>query len=144
LTKKIIVRHSGWVTLPVIKDGFDGVLSVAEALKTVPFDIKRVYYIYNLIHHKDVIRGKHAHKTLHQILFCINGNCKVSLDDGVKRQIVELKEPNEGIYLGPGLWHTMYDFRNSCILLVFSSDHFNESDYIRNYSEFLDFSHTQQ
>ena len=136
----LIVRNSRWLSIAAIKDGYDGTLSVAEASKTIPFEIKRVYYIYNLVHHDNVIRGKHAHKKLQQALFCINGSCSVSLNDGTGQQEIELTEPNKGIYVGPGVWSTISNFRNNCILLVFASDFFSEADYIRDFKEFLRFS----
>jgi hypothetical protein len=135
--EKITVNHSRWVRLPQIKDGFDGIISVAEELRSIPFALKRVYYISNLIHHNKVFRGKHAHKKLEQVIFCISGSCDIVLNDGKNIQVVELKEPNIGLYLGPRLWHVMHNFRNNCILLVFSSDYFKESDYIRNFDRFL-------
>ena len=119
------------IELPTIQDGKDGCLSVAEGL---PFQIKRVYYIYNL--NGNAIRGKHAHKKLEQLLFCISGSFIMELDDGVTKQIIGLDEPNVGIYLGPNLWHTMSHFSEDCIILVLASDYYDESDYIRNYSQF--------
>ena len=133
----ITVNNSKWLQLSAIKDGFDGTISVAETQRNIPFEIKRVYYIYNLVYHDNVLRGKHAHKKLQQALFCINGSCNVSLNDGTKKQVVELTEPNTGIYLGPCLWSTQYNFRNNCILLVFASDFFSEEDYIRDFNDFL-------
>ncbi|MGA2508571.1 MAG: FdtA/QdtA family cupin domain-containing protein [Chitinispirillaceae bacterium] len=140
----IIVKNSKWLQISAIKDGFDGTISVAEAQRSIPFEIKRVYYIYNLVHHDNVLRGKHAHKKLQQALFCINGSCSVSLNDGTKNQVIELTEPNMGIYLGPCLWSIQYNFRNNCILLVFASDFFSEDDYIRDFNDFLRYrkSHT--
>ena len=135
--EKITVNHCRWVRIPMIKDGFDGIISVAEEARTIPFKIKRVYYIYNLIHHSRVLRGKHAHKKLRQVLFCVNGSCDIVLNDGKNIQVVELNEPNTGLYLGPRLWHVMHNFRNNCILLVFTSDYFKESDYLRNFDAFL-------
>jgi dTDP-4-dehydrorhamnose 3,5-epimerase-like enzyme len=136
----ITVKNSRWVQISAIKDGFDGTISVAESLKNIPFKIKRVYYIYNLVYHTNVLRGKHAHKKLQQVLFCINGSCSISLNDGTKKQEIELTEPSTGIYLGPCVWSTQYNFRNNCILLVFASDFFNEEDYIRDFNEFLRYS----
>jgi hypothetical protein len=136
---KIIVKNTGWLTLPQIHDGFDGILSVAEQHRNIPFDIKRIYYIYNLMQHKTVMRGKHAHKKLTQALFCIHGSLHIKLDDGTLRQEIELSEPNVGLLIGPKLWHIMHTFRNNCILLVFASDFFSEKDYIRKYTDFLKF-----
>ncbi|MBN2189425.1 MAG: FdtA/QdtA family cupin domain-containing protein [Chitinispirillaceae bacterium] len=137
LMNDINVRNSRWLSASAIKDGYDGTISVAEASKNIPFEIKRVYYIYNLVHHENVVRGKHAHKELQQALFCINGSCSVTLDDGSRRQEIELTEPSRGVYMGPGVWNTLSDFRNNCILIVFASDFFSEEDYIRDYKEFL-------
>jgi dTDP-4-dehydrorhamnose 3,5-epimerase-like enzyme len=133
---KIYVKHSGIVTLPRIEDGIDGTISVAENLNHVPFEVKRVYYIYGL-GNPGAVRGKHAHKELEQILFCINGSCKIGLDDGTHRQTVTLDKPHVGIRLGTELWHTMQEFSEDCILLVLASDVYKESDYIRNYDEFI-------
>lgn len=135
--EKLAVKQTKWIVLPTIRDGYDGILSVAEQNHDFPFTIKRVYYIYNLMNHESVLRGKHAHRELHQVLFCINGSCNILLDDGVQQQEIQLALPHVGIYLGTNLWHTMHNFTNNCILLVFASDYFEESDYIRDYNEFL-------
>ena len=135
--QKIETKNSKWINLTKIIDGFDGILSVAEKSTHIPFDIKRVYYIYNLINHENVIRGKHAHKEIEQVLFCINGSCKILLDDGTSKQEIKLDIPNVGVFIGTNLWHMMYDFQNNCILLVFASDTYKESDYIRDYNSFL-------
>lgn len=131
------------VNLPVIADGIDGKLSVAESLHNIPFEIKRVYYIYDL---KDshAIRGKHAHKQLEQMIFCINGSFVLGLDDGNNREEILLNQRNTGVYLGTGLWHTMSQFSKDCVLLVLASDFYNESDYIRDYNEFIKYIHTER
>lgn len=134
----IYVKNARWISTQKIIDGHDGILSVANEMDNIPFDIKRVYYIYNLINHRNVMRGMHAHKTLEQVMFCLNGQCTVTLDDGNRRQNVVLDEPNKGIFLGTNLWHTMQEFNSNCILLVFASQLYNENDYIRDYDEFLD------
>lgn len=135
---EIIVKNSKFVTLPRIDDGIDGSISVAENFNHIPFAVKRVYYIYNLINH-EAIRGKHAHKKLEQVLFCINGSCDIGLDDGTLHQDVTLNSPNTGIYLGVELWHTMKNFSNNCILLVLASDVYKKDDYIRDYDEFKNY-----
>lgn len=140
----ITVKRSRLIRIPAIIDGFDGTISVVENRALIPFAIKRVYYIYNLIHHENVVRGKHAHKTLEQVLFCINGSCRVLLNDGMREQEIELSDPSLGIYLGPLLWHTMYDFRNNCILLVLASDFFKEEEYIRDFGAFKAFVESKQ
>ena len=124
------------ITLPVIPDGIDGKLSVAEGLVNIPFEIKRVYYIYDL-ENSIAIRGKHAHKQLEQVIFCVSGSFSLMLDDGSNSKEIRLDRRHEGIYLGTGLWHTMTGFSKDCILLVMASDYYNESDYIRDYNDFI-------
>ena len=131
------LRNCRIVELPRIVDSKDGIISVAEARRHIPFDIRRVYYIYGLNYFHS-IRGLHAHKKLEQALFCINGSVRIDLDDGRRQTSVVLDRPNVGLYLGVELWHKMGDFAHNCILLVLASDHFDESDYIRSYEEFLD------
>jgi hypothetical protein len=140
----ITISNCRWLPILSIKDGYDGTLSVAEAQKNIPFEIKRVYYIYNLVHHDNVCRGRHAHKKLEQALFCINGSCCVTLNDGTHEQEIELNEPSRGIFIGPRVWSTLSDFRNNCILVVFASDFFTEKDYIRDFDEFLRYSKSHQ
>ncbi len=133
---KIKVKHSGVVELPRIVDERDGVLCIMNGMQEIPFDIRRVYYINNLDSHSS-IRGKHAHRTLRQVIFCINGCFTLSLDDGYCQQDILMREDNIGIILNPMLWHTMHDFSGGCVLLIAASDVYNEADYIRNYDEFL-------
>jgi len=133
---KIKVKNSGIVKLQFFDDYPDGALYIAEARKSVPFDIKRIYYINNLANPK-AIRGKHAHKKLEQWIFCINGRFTLKLDDGTRKQKIVLDDPSCGIRLGPKLWHTMTDFSKDCVILVLANDYFDEDDYIRDYDEFL-------
>lgn len=114
-----------------------GELVALEERKDIPFDIKRVYYMYNTI--ADAVRGKHAHKNLQQVLICVHGSCKVSLDDGNEKRIVVLNKPNEGLYITNNMWREMYDFSNDAVLMVLASELYDEKDYIRNYDEFLKF-----
>lgn len=111
-----------------------GQLISLEEYKDIPFEIKRVYYMYDTL--KGVIRGHHSHKSLEQILICINGRCKVKLDNGEESKIVSLEKPYEGLYVGPGIWREMYDFSSNAILMVLASDYYKEEDYIRSYEEF--------
>lgn len=112
-----------------------GSLIAIEANKDIPFEIKRVYYIFDT--KEGVVRGHHAHKTLEQVLICVSGLCTIVLDDGKKRNEVLLDKPNIGLYVGPNMWHEMKDFTPDAVLLVLASDWYDEADYIRNYSEFL-------
>lgn len=133
---KIKVKNCRVIELPIIKDAKDGLISVANSLDNIPFEFKRVYYIYRLAN-QNAIRGMHAHKKLQQVIFCIKGSFCLNLDDGAKNQDIIMDKPNIGIYLGIELWHTMKCFSKDCILLVFASDYYNENDYIRNYSQFI-------
>lgn len=136
--EEIKVKNSGYVNLKSIKDDSDGILTVAEGVKDIPFDIKRVYYITNLENFISV-RGKHAHKELEQVIFCVNGSFCLNLDDGTTRQAILMNKLNRGVILGRELWHEMTDFTSGCILLVFASDYYEESDYIRDYNQFLNY-----
>ena len=104
-------------------------------MEDIPFRIKRVYYMYDTA--AGVVRGKHAHKTLNQVLFCAYGSCKILLDDGHEKKVVPLEKPYEGLYVASDMWHEMYDFSEGAVLLVFAAELYDESDYIRNYDEFL-------
>jgi hypothetical protein len=132
---KLAVKNSGLLALKFFKDLPDGNLFIAEAREQVPFDIKRVYFINTLANPK-AIRGKHAHHTLQQGIFCINGSFTLSLDDGKKKQRILLNDPSCGVLLGPMLWHTMSSFSYDCVILVLASAGFDETDYIRDYDQF--------
>lgn len=112
-----------------------GQLVALEEFRDIPFQIKRVYYMYET--GDGVRRGFHAHKSLEQILVCIHGSCKVLLDNGHEKKIVPLEKPYEGLYISNDMWREMYDFSPDAVLLVLASDYYNEEDYIRNYDEFL-------
>ncbi|CAN5201609.1 FdtA/QdtA family cupin domain-containing protein [soil metagenome] len=112
-------------------------LCVVEANKAVPFDIKRAYYIFNV--ESAALRGKHAHKKTKQTLFCIRGSVKVNLDNGSEKETVYMNRPNEGLYLDTLMWHEMHSFSKDAVLLVFASEYFEESDYIRDYQEFINY-----
>ncbi len=114
-----------------------GQLVALEEIKDIPFTIKRVYYMYDTV--SGVIRGKHAHKSLQQILICIHGSCKVRLDNGTESKVVPLEKPYEGLYISNIVWREMYDFSEDAVLLVLASELYDESDYIRDYDEFLKF-----
>lgn len=114
-----------------------GQLVALEEFKDIPFQIKRVYYMYDT--KEGVHRGFHAHKQLEQILVCIHGSCKVKLDNGEEQKVIPLEKPYEGLYISNDMWREMYDFSPDAVLLVFASELYDETDYIRNYDEFLNF-----
>lgn len=112
-----------------------GQLVAIEAMKDLPFEVKRVYYIYDTL--PGVRRGFHAHLNLQQILLCVHGSCKIHLDNGTDTAEVLLDKPNEGLYISNDMWREMYDFSDGAVLLVLASQHYDESDYIRDYDAFL-------
>lgn len=114
-----------------------GQLVALEESKDIPFEIKRVYYMYDTL--EGVRRGFHAHKSLEQILVCIHGSCKVLLDNGSEKKVIFLEKPYEGLYIDNKMWREMYDFSADAVLLVLASDYYKEEDYIRSYDEFLQF-----
>lgn len=112
-----------------------GQLVAIEEMKDLPFQIKRVYYIYDTL--SGVRRGFHAHRNLQQILICVSGSCKIHLDNGKETAEVLLDKPTEGLYISNDMWREMYDFSPDAVLLVLASEFYDESDYIRNYDDFL-------
>lgn len=114
-----------------------GMLVSLEEHNDIPFSIKRVYYMYDT--KKGVRRGFHAHKSLEQILVCVCGSCKVLLDNGKEKKIINLEKPYEGLYIANNMWREMYDFSDDAVLMVLASEVYKEEDYIRDYTEFLKF-----
>jgi len=113
-----------------------GMLVALEEFNDIPFEIKRVYYMYDT--KEGVRRGFHAHKSLEQILICIHGSCKILLDNGKEKKIVYLEKPYEGLYVSNNMWREMYDFSSDAVLMVLASEVYNEEDYIRDYDKFLE------
>lgn len=112
-----------------------GQLVALEEFKDIPFEIKRVYYMYDT--KEGVRRGFHAHKSLEQILICIHGSCKILLDNGTEKKIIPLESPYEGLYVSNNMWREMFDFSPDAVLMVLASDYYKEEDYIRDYDRFL-------
>ncbi|MDO5561888.1 MAG: FdtA/QdtA family cupin domain-containing protein [bacterium] len=118
-----------------IKGDSRGSLIACEQNHNIPFDIKRVYYIFNTA--PDAVRGKHAHKTLGQILVCISGSCDISTEENGRQNTYYLNSPTHGLYISGLVWREMSNFSPDAVLLVLASDYYKESDYIRNYKDFL-------
>lgn len=112
-----------------------GYLTSLEGNKNISFDIKRVYYTYDVP--RDIKRGFHAHKNLEQVLICVSGSVKVKCFDGKEEKIYSLNKPNEGLYIGPMVWREIYDYSENTVLMVLASELYNEDDYIRDYYEFI-------
>lgn len=112
-----------------------GNLSVVANLDTVPFDIKRLYYLYDVPGGES--RGGHAHKDLSQLIVAASGSFTVTLDDGKVKRTFLLNRPYQGLYVVPGIWRTLDDFSSGAVCMVLASEGYIEDDYIRDYDEFI-------
>ena len=113
----------------------NGSLVSLESFKNVPFEIKRVYYIFGT--KNGISRGFHAHRNIKQIVISIAGSCRFVLNDGINQEEIILDTPNKGLMIENLIWREMHDFSPNCILLVLASEYYEEKDYIRKYDEFL-------
>jgi hypothetical protein len=120
--------------LPKISDP-RGNLSFIEGGHHIPFDIKRVYYLYDVPGGSD--RGSHAHKNLHQFIVAMSGSFDVVLDDGKEKKRFHLNRSYYGLYVCPMMWRELDNFSSGAVCMVLASEHFSEADYIREYQEFL-------
>lgn len=111
-----------------------GHLVVAEGNKDIPFDIKRIFYIYGT--KENVIRGQHANKKSKFVLINVAGTCKIKVDDGINQETIVLDKAHQGVYLEEMVWKDMYDFSVDSILIVLSSEYYDGSEYIRDYKTF--------
>lgn len=118
-----------------------GDISVVENSITVPFDTKRVYYLYDVPGGMD--RGGHAHKELRQLIVAASGCFTVELDDGSVKRSVVLNRPYQGLYVVPGIWRVLKDFSSGSVCLVLASEKYDPQDYIRDYDEFIEFKKEQ-
>ena len=122
------------IEVPKIED--EGYLCFMESNNHVPFSIKRIYYIFDVI--KNAVRGKHTHKKTKQVIFCIQGSITIILDNGKDKEAITLNRPNQGLFLDKMMWHEMVAFKEGTVLLVVASDIYKEDDYIRNYRAYLE------
>jgi dTDP-4-dehydrorhamnose 3,5-epimerase-like enzyme len=113
-----------------------GSLIAIEDGYNAPFNIKRVYYIFDT--KEGVERGFHAHINLKQMAIVVKGSCTFVLDNGITREEIELNNPNQGLLIEGLIWREMKNFSPDCVLVVLASEHYDESDYIRNYDKFLE------
>lgn len=111
-----------------------GHLVIIEGMQEIPFDIKRVFYIY--ASQRDVVRGKHANLRSEFVLINVQGTSKIKVTDGKEVQIYDLKEPHSGVYVPKMLWKEMYEFSDDSILLVLSNEHYDKSEYINDFEEY--------
>ncbi|EAH7777100.1 WxcM-like domain-containing protein [Campylobacter coli] len=118
-----------------VKSDSRGSLIALENLKEIPFEIKRIYYIYDT--KPEFPRGAHAHRELEQVLIMMEGSCELVLNDGKNIKNIILNRPDMGIFIGKNMWREMKNFSYGAKLLVLASDFYNEKEYIRDYEEFL-------
>ena len=112
-----------------------GNITVVENNLTVPFDVQRTYYLYDIPGGES--RGGHAHRELHQLIVAASGSFSVTLDDGNVKRTFILNRPYQGLLIVPGIWRTLDDFSSGAVCLALASQKYNEADYIRNYHEFI-------
>jgi hypothetical protein len=113
-----------------------GQLVALEANRQIPFDVKRVFYIYGT--QPDVPRGNHSHYKTKQFLVSVNGSCKVTLDNGISKETFDLDKPNLGLFQDALIWGSMHDFSSDCVLMVLADAYYDASDYITDYDKFLE------
>ena len=124
------------IELPRITDP-RGNLTVAEANKNIPFDIKRVYWLYDVPGGE--CRGGHAHKQIKEILIAVSGSFHVTLDNGKEKQTFLLNHPYQGLLIDTKTWRTLDDFSSGAVCVVLASDFYDENDYIYDYNDFLQY-----
>lgn len=115
----------------------EGSISVWDNNDALPFEVKRVFYLYDIPGGES--RGAHAHKKCHQFIIAASGAFEVMVDDGKQKKVVQLNQPNYGLHIPPGIWASEINFSSGSICLVLTSENFDESDYIREYEEFLNY-----
>lgn len=124
------------IDLPKIVDP-RGNLTVAEGVKDVPFEVKRVYWTYDVPSGES--RGGHAHRCCEEFIVAVSGSFDVTLDDGRERRTFHLNHPYQGLYVGTGIWRTLDDFSSGAVCLVLASEGFEEEDYIREYDDYTEY-----
>lgn len=111
-----------------------GCLVPIEEMDDVPFDVKRIYYIFDVP--EEERRGFHSHRNLEQVLICVHGSVSIYVKTPFEEDVVELNDPEKGLYIGPMVWREMFDWKDDGVLLVLASKHYDEGDYIRNYAAY--------
>ena len=133
---KILVSDCSLIELPKIENRSGNLTSIQNSIE-IPFDVKRIFYLYDIPGGKD--RGAHAHIECHQFLIAGSGSFDVLLDDGKSKKLVTLNQPYKGLHIPPGIWASEVNFSSGSICLVLASDKYDEKDYIRDYQEFLNY-----
>ena len=127
------------LTLPKVHNRAGNITALNNSID-LPFDVNRVFYLYDIPGGE--LRGGHAHKELHQFIVAVSGSFDVTLDDGRNKKTVSLNRPYYGLHLIPGIWGELNNFSSGAICLVLASEKYNEKDYMRDYSEFINWKKT--
>ena len=135
--EKYSVNDCGIIELDRHHSDRHGNLTVVENGKTLPFDVKRVYYLYDVPGGES--RGAHAHKELEQLIIAASGAFRVTLDDGTRKRSFVLNRPYQGLHVKPGIWRDLDDFSSGSVCMVLASEVYLKEDYIRDYKEFLEY-----
>ena len=122
------------IEVPTVKNRV-GNISITEGINNLPFDTKRIFYLYDIPSGEE--RGAHAHKECHQFLVAASGSFDVLVDDGINKKTISLNRPNYGLHVPPGIWAHELNFSSGSICLVLASHKYDEADYIRDYSDYL-------
>ena len=138
---KFSVYDCGIITLDRHHSQRKGDISVIENGETIPFDVKRIYYLYDVPGGES--RGGHAHKELQQLILAASGSFTVTLDDGRVRRTFNLNRPYQGLLVKPGIWRTLDDFSSGSVCLVLASDKYDAEDYLREYDDFIKYRNIQ-
>ena len=133
--RRYSVYDCGIITLDRHHSQRKGDISVIENGETIPFDVKRIYYLYDVPGGES--RGGHAHKELQQLILAASGSFTVTLDDGKVRRTFNLNRPYQGLLVKPGIWRTLDDFSSGSVCLVLASEKYDAADYIRDYDEYI-------
>jgi hypothetical protein len=136
MTKKVSVYDCSLIELPKLQSRAGNITPVSNQ-KEIPFEIKRIFYIYDIPGGED--RGAHAHKECHQLLIAASGSFEIELNDGVTKRTIMLSRPYYGLHIPPGIWAAEKGFSSGAICLVLTSHGYNAEDYIREYEDFLKF-----
>lgn len=135
--KGCVVSLINWIKFQSLGDERGSLVALEIGKeRAVPFEIKRVYYIYRTS--SGVSRGFHAHRNLKQVAICVAGQCRMLLDDGQFREETWMCNPTQGLLIDSMVWREMHDFSDDCVLLVLASEHYDEADYIRSYTDFIE------
>ncbi|MCD8369325.1 MAG: FdtA/QdtA family cupin domain-containing protein [Clostridiales bacterium] len=127
------MKNTGWLKFNCFNDKYGHLVPIEED-DSVPFDIKRVYYIYGV--DKGVRRGFHSHVALEQALICVHGSVKILVKTPYEEENILLNDPTMALYIGPMVWREMYDFSSDAVLLVLASEHYDVKDYLRDYKDY--------